>query len=588
MAIFLGDFEFIQVSFNTSIGFEASSDALLHEKSLSRQFLLIWVFSQPVQSVEILEFFIAKGLDLYQTSSFGDIKTVLNKVSSFENLKGMYETSSSSIRYRAPILPDFEILGRILEEYYYCKDHHLSALEIAILFTEPLKLKILHEHIREPPDIGKCLVLAASSHKPWEMLDCISETFRKSNQDLLHTVIQTKAFTITFIFEHGSGRLVKILPLYTSLLKDPSDQADMDLCYLLKSTDIGQQIYFDLFDALFNIPGLKQSTQRLLFEAFTKQLTFKVEPCEISGTVNFMLNSFELQFAVNNLSEYAAKFGFEFLIPSEFKLSLLEECFREIAGRSCCTHCKTQFLESRRNINIKGPFEALLMSHEQQQLARGANQIKLLLSYGMLNVVCIEPIGEQFITRVESIISSGYDINSRSPDGWSILFHSALYQNWSFNILKKLVRKGISVSSFRYPQPSPIIMAINMRNTEALEFILENGGESIINIAGIMHFDHKRAVERMGIVLLITPLMLACRKGDIQIVTLLLVKGANVNMLLPDIKKQPRTALEEACYHGRLDIVALLLNNGANRVAAALDLTPPHFHQIKKLLRRHM
>ena len=63
---------------------------------------------------------------------------------------------------------------------------------------------------------------------------------------------------------------------------------------------------------------------------------------------------------------------------------------------------------------------------------------------------------------------------------------------------------------------------------------------------------------------IISPLMYACANGNLKIVTMLLRAGAIVNPLsLKYIQTRPNTVLKIACLKGYIDIVEILLKNGA-------------------------
>lgn len=60
-----------------------------------------------------------------------------------------------------------------------------------------------------------------------------------------------------------------------------------------------------------------------------------------------------------------------------------------------------------------------------------------------------------------------------------------------------------------------------------------------------------------------TALASAAERGDLELATLLLREGANINAIGYDLEGQPKTALDEAAKFGRLDMVKFLLNANA-------------------------
>ncbi len=94
---------------------------------------------------------------------------------------------------------------------------------------------------------------------------------------------------------------------------------------------------------------------------------------------------------------------------------------------------------------------------------------------------------------------------------------------------------------------TPLITAIENGHIDIVSLLLERG--AAVNIK-------KKDGPKTGV----TPLLVACRQGSIEIVSLLLDRGADVNVK----NKRGETPLIAACRKGRIDIVSLLLNRGVN------------------------
>jgi len=115
-------------------------------------------------------------------------------------------------------------------------------------------------------------------------------------------------------------------------------------------------------------------------------------------------------------------------------------------------------------------------------------------------------------------------------------------------MIKVLLQYGVNLNtSFDNLSHTPLQIAARDGNTEIVDLLLEHGAD--VNSPPAKHYGA-------------TALQFAAIEGLLGIAFLLLENGADVNA--PPAEIGGRTALEGAAEHGRIDMVQLLLNAGAN------------------------
>ena len=111
-------------------------------------------------------------------------------------------------------------------------------------------------------------------------------------------------------------------------------------------------------------------------------------------------------------------------------------------------------------------------------------------------------------------------------------------------IAESLLQRGVDPNSGNYPIGYALHIAIEKDNMELVELLIRF--KANVNLEA-EEYD--------------TPLALACRKGNLNIINTLLNKGANPN---PAYGSHP---LQEACERGRKNVVQLLLDKGVSKEA---------------------
>ncbi|KAL9642674.1 hypothetical protein ABK040_009753 [Willaertia magna] len=115
-------------------------------------------------------------------------------------------------------------------------------------------------------------------------------------------------------------------------------------------------------------------------------------------------------------------------------------------------------------------------------------------------------------------------------------------------ITKYLIEKGAKVTHLNYKGVSCLHIACRDDNEQMVKLLLANGGQQIIN---------ERTKEENKT----TPLLIACEKGSIKIVNLLLEYFAPVDI----VNYEGQTPLHIAAKNGNFEIVKLLLSNNADK-----------------------
>lgn len=160
----------------------------------------------------------------------------------------------------------------------------------------------------------------------------------------------------------------------------------------------------------------------------------------------------------------------------------------------------------------------------------------------------VEAVKKGNITEINEIIQKGTDINSRDENGDTILMIACFNEN--INIIKLLLENGASVNlkskgKFKYysDEYDAVILVRENRLKDDIIDILLNYNYNNIN------YNLQRAVEI----------------GDLEKVKILINKIDDINLLHIEYNPyEPTTLLMIACYYGYIEIVDLLIQKGAD------------------------
>jgi len=148
----------------------------------------------------------------------------------------------------------------------------------------------------------------------------------------------------------------------------------------------------------------------------------------------------------------------------------------------------------------------------------------------------IDSIKKGNFTDFKSLISSGFDLNSRdkydyTPLYWAIKMHRN-------NFVKELIQNGCDINLKFDKCHTALSCACSNNNIYAVKQLIKN--EAKINVKGYYNM---------------TPLHAACMYGHYDVAKILITNGASLNEV--DIHR--RTPLIEAIFHADWEIAALLI-----------------------------
>jgi|GEM_PF-2970063 len=145
---------------------------------------------------------------------------------------------------------------------------------------------------------------------------------------------------------------------------------------------------------------------------------------------------------------------------------------------------------------------------------------------------------------VQLLLHRGADVNAKSGDGWTSLHGAALNQNNNnLAIIQLLLHRGADVNSQDNNGETPLHKAIEFNHDNSLAMV-----QFLLNQGAIVNSRLQDSGE--------TPLHEATRKENLDIVKLLVQKGAKVNAEADNGKTPLQYAYND-------DIVNFLLENGA-------------------------
>ncbi len=164
------------------------------------------------------------------------------------------------------------------------------------------------------------------------------------------------------------------------------------------------------------------------------------------------------------------------------------------------------------------------------------------------------------LDKVRVLVAKGADVNARSKQGRTPLIIAASYDGGSA-VVKFLVEKGADISAADSAGTTPLLAATEANDMSSVTFLLQNG--AAVDTPG---FFYEGAVAGQ------TALMNASAHGNVDLMKMLLAKGANVNTITAEkgmeVKNGPialgsYTPLLMTATYGSPAAVELLLDAGA-------------------------
>jgi ankyrin repeat protein len=185
------------------------------------------------------------------------------------------------------------------------------------------------------------------------------------------------------------------------------------------------------------------------------------------------------------------------------------------------------------------------------------------------NTLMIIAAGYGHWNIVKFILDKGANPNDRNKGGVSLIFIASRYGN--LEIVKLLLSKGVDPNIKDIYGQTPIFEASMYKHVDVIKQLLSKPvdlkndfGIIIASRVGFLQIVElllsKGANPNVKNTFLDSPLIAASEMGHLNVVKLLLSKGANFYV----IDKHRKTPIMLASEHGRIHVVDFLLKNGAN------------------------
>ncbi len=165
------------------------------------------------------------------------------------------------------------------------------------------------------------------------------------------------------------------------------------------------------------------------------------------------------------------------------------------------------------------------------------------------------------VERVADLLKQGANPNAKNEFGVSAL-HLAL-RNGKTKLIRLLIKSGAKVNVKDRSGVTPLVNAAGSNRADAVKVLLDAGAEPSPDALGMACITGNVDAARLLLERRIAPdagLLSAAQNRHVELVKLLLNKGANVNYR----SKSSNTALHVAALQGGPDTVRLLLKKGAD------------------------
>jgi ankyrin repeat protein len=181
--------------------------------------------------------------------------------------------------------------------------------------------------------------------------------------------------------------------------------------------------------------------------------------------------------------------------------------------------------------------------------------------------------GAGHIDIAKLLIDKGADVNVKSNDGWTALIDASV--NGHVNVVKLLIDKGVDVNANRDIGTTALVSASGAGHIDVVKLLIDKGvdvnaksndGWKVIMYA---YPAHPRLTD--GRHMDMTALMLASIAGYIDVVKLLIDKGANVNAKNNNGWTALMLVSQIAHQMSHIDLIELLIDKGADVNAKSND-----------------
>ncbi|MBN2642650.1 MAG: ankyrin repeat domain-containing protein [Victivallales bacterium] len=212
--------------------------------------------------------------------------------------------------------------------------------------------------------------------------------------------------------------------------------------------------------------------------------------------------------------------------------------------------------------------------------------------------------------EVSVLLKHGADVMAQNFNKWTLL-HYAAKADYDLSICEMLMEKGIPVDAPNNYKATPLMLAAMHGNTKWVKLLIRKGADILaqnVNRWTMLHYvvlggkDLQLADELMKNGISVnaptktgtTPLIIASGKGNVEMMKLLIERGAQVNAQENNRAKHGHTPLHAAVTSKSVDAVKLLLAAGADiSLKDKNKLTPlqlaqkSKFKDIVQLLEQH-